>query len=358
MAKIMTILGEIEPDQLGFTSMHEHVLFDWSYLIPIVASDAFRERLKEINDGPITMANLHSQMRFNWTNYNLRIDDEDMMVAEVNDFKESGGSALVDLTPLGSRLDVEGVKRISEKTGVHIITCTGLYYGDYISGSPPRGKDLEMLMIREIEEGIDETGIKAGHIRIGVTDLTEDTVKDLHAVARVVNETGVSAHVSPGFGVGNDGRAIAEILSTQGMDLKRLIIGRAEMYFQEFRLRKLILEPEKWGLRLDYHKELLDRGVTLSIDAFGTENSYDFEGIIWPPDYVRLAAVASLAREGYSDQIVLGVDVDFKSLTRRYGGPGYSHLTSNIIPMLRELEVSDYCIRQMMVHAPVRLLSF
>jgi predicted metal-dependent phosphotriesterase family hydrolase len=28
MPKITTVLGPIEPDALGFTSMHEHVLYD------------------------------------------------------------------------------------------------------------------------------------------------------------------------------------------------------------------------------------------------------------------------------------------------------------------------------------------
>jgi phosphotriesterase-related protein len=218
----MTVLGPIEPEQLGFTSMHEHILSDERHLIRL-APQAIQKKLEHIIDDPIALDNLSLIRRYECSNVNMALDDEEVMAAEVSDFKDSGGSAMVDMSPLGSRLDAAGIQRISEKTGVHIIITTGVYLADDLSGDIPRGDDLKNLMMKEIEEGIDDTGVKAGHIKMAIGDLTETSVEDFRAVARIINETGLSVSVHTGSDVGNDGRSIAKIFSEEGMDLERFI---------------------------------------------------------------------------------------------------------------------------------------
>jgi phosphotriesterase-related protein len=353
----MTVLGPIEPEQLGFTSMHEHILSDERHLIRLAPKE-IQKKLEHIIDDPITLDNLNLIKRFECSNVNMTLDDEEVMAAEVSDFKDSGGSALVDMSPLGIRIDAAGIQRISEKTGVHIITTTGAYLADDLSGDIPRGDDLKNLMMKEIEEGIDDTGVKAGHIKMAIDDLTETNVEDFRAVARIINETGLSVSVHTGSDVGSDGRRIAKIFSEEGMDLERFIHCHSGDFIGENRnFHKLVLEPERWGLRLDYARELLDQGVTLAFDEFG------FQGIIYtgqeiPPDWKRMAAVVALIKEGYSSQIVLGTDVGVKTQVRRYGGYGYAHLTNFVEPTLREVDVSDNDIRLMTVENPRKLLAF
>ena len=211
-------------------------------------------------------------------------------------------------------------------------------------------------MVKEIEEGIDDTGIKAGHIKIGVTDLTERQETLLKAAARTANQTGASVTVHPGFGIGSDGRRIADILTRAGMEPERIIIAHAESFFVEHEIKTLVLNPQSWKLNLDYHKTLLDQGVNITIDCFGHWWEPEMLGALLETDWHRLAGLVALIEAGYSRQIMVGTDTFIKMQTRRFGGTGYCHLTENIMPMLRELGVSDYDIRQMTIENPARLL--
>ena len=51
----------------------------------------------------------------------MDLNDEAAMTREVQEYKDSGGDSMVELSVPGIRLDVEAVRRISEKTGVHVI---------------------------------------------------------------------------------------------------------------------------------------------------------------------------------------------------------------------------------------------
>jgi len=336
--------------------MHEHTLIDLRHFVNLTPASLLKD-LKDIMDQPITLENVDLMRRMEATNSNMVVDDEEVVRAEVADFRQSGGSAMVDVSPLGQRLDVSAVRRISEETGVHIVASTGIFYADQLPADVPRGDDLKRLMTKEIEQGIDHTSVKAGHIKVGLIDLTEKTVEDLRAIARVVSETGVPVSVHPGVGIGNDGRTIAKILSEEGMPLDRLTVCHSELFAGEVDFHRLILEPERWGLRLDYHRELLDQGVTVGFDSFGN-TANGFQSVAWPPDWQRLAAVVALIKEGYAGQMVLGTDIGIKTQLKRYGGHGYCHLTKFVIPSLKEVGVSDHAIRQMTVENPARLLAF
>jgi phosphotriesterase-related protein len=346
MKEVMTVLGPISSAELGFTSMHEHIL------IP--------QELKGMSDDPVSLDNIGLLRRmFMLCKDNCRLDDEDVMAAEVADFKTSGGSAMVEMSALGLRLDLEGIKRISEKTGVHIIATTGLY----IEESWPetyRNMTQEQLrahMVKEIDRGIDDTGIRAGHIKTALMDLTEGSERLLRAAARASIETGLSVTVHPGFGIGNDGRRIIKMWGEEGMDLSRAILAHSEGFFVEHCMKTLILDPASWKLNLDYAKEVLDHGANISIDCFAHARDAELRKATYETDWQRLAGLVALIKAGYSSQIVLGTDVCLKINARRYGGDGYCRLLRFVVPTLRELGASDYDIRQMTVVNPARLLA-
>ena len=359
MASIMTALGPISPEDLGFTSMHEHILGDGSF---------YREKLEAVVpkqyrgmwDDPVSMENRALHIRIPvLTRDNMVLDDVELMSAEVADFREAGGSSIVEVSPTGLRLKLPEIRRISQETGVHVVVSTGFYLGD--SWPAPFQEmpveDLTAHMVREVEEGIDDTGIKAGHIKQAVENLTAVEERGLRAGARAALQTGLPVSVHPGFGIGDDGRRIASILIQEGMEPGRIILSHSDGYFVERSLRTRILNPGTWGLYLDYHQELLDRGVNLSIDCFGHNWFPEGLGEIWENDWQRLGGLVALLQQGYSGQIVLGTDTFAKVLTRRRGGAGYRHLLEWVVPTLRELGVSDYDIRQMTIENPARLLS-
>jgi phosphotriesterase-related protein len=360
MARVMTVLGPINPEELGFTSMHEHVLCDGA-----VSSNRtvgmFPEDWPIKADEDVSIENIGwLQRNFSLTRDGCNMDDVDVMTAEVAEFKESGGDSLVDQTTPGGRSNLPGIKQISEATGVHVITTTGLYAED---GWPDRYKEMtrdeyQSYMQDEVENGIEDTGIKPGALKMAITELTKQQELSLRAAGRVVNETGLMLTIHPGFQIGNDGRRIVKILKDEGVNLERVVIAHADAFFTSSDLKTLILDPESWRLSLDYHRELLDQGANISIDCFGHQWSAEVTGWMMQDDWQRLGGLVALIAKGYSPQIVLGTDTFLKILTRRGGGYGYCRLTKFVIPTLRDVGVSDYDIRQMTVHNPARLLAF
>ena len=109
--KIQTVLGPIEPEALGRTLMHEHVLCD--IRPPGTRSD---------NDlGPeITLENVW-QMNYGRglkrAGRKYMLDLEDIATREVRMMKHDGGDAIVELTCGGLSPDPKGLQRIAAGTG-------------------------------------------------------------------------------------------------------------------------------------------------------------------------------------------------------------------------------------------------
>ena len=103
---IQTVLGPIEPADLGVTLMHEHTLVDaWEW------------------GGRL--------------GYDSTVDDEELLVEELAFYRDAGGSALVDVTPIGLRRDPSGMRRLAQATGLHIIMGCGWYRETSLSGLHP-----------------------------------------------------------------------------------------------------------------------------------------------------------------------------------------------------------------------------
>ena len=131
---IQTVLGAIEPADLGITLMHEHTLVDaWEW------------------GGRL--------------GYDSTVDDEELLVEELAFYRDAGGSALVDVTPIGLRRDPSGMRRLARATGLHIIMGCGWYrervYPAYIHELSTNA--LADMLVKELEEGV-EGGIRPGII--------------------------------------------------------------------------------------------------------------------------------------------------------------------------------------------------
>jgi phosphotriesterase-related protein len=358
MREVMTVLGPVVPEELGFTSMHDHILVDlrvwrreWESLIP--------DDFPVSGDDPVSLENIGLLQRDHFlVADNLVLDDEEVMTAEMADFKAAGGGAMVEMSSIGLRVSLPAIQRISRKSGIHVVATTGFY----VEQSCPEhaGKTIEQftdLMVKEIEEGIEGTDIKAGHIKIGVTTLSERDVRVLKAAARTSMQTGLSVSVHPGHG-GSDGRRIVDILLREGMNPERIIINHTDYFLVEHDIRVLFYHPDQRGIRLDYAKELLDRGVNISMDCFGHSWDRELRDGVGTRDWQRIVALLALIDAGYASQIVWGTDTCFKMLVRRYGGVGYCRLTNYVVPTLKAQDVSDYDIRLMTVDNPARLLAY
>jgi phosphotriesterase-related protein len=362
MSQIMTVLGPITPEELGFTSMHEHILYD---------GRVFRRRFEFAlpEDPPVkpeekvcleTLGQLKHGFIQCWDA--MIMEDEELMAAELGDFKAEGGSAVVDMSTPGLRVDPLKTRRVSEMSGVHIVAPTGLYSRD---SWPDRFHnmaldDMESYMMQEVEEGIEGTDVKAGHVKVAIEgDFLEPEVDAMKAGARVAAQKGLSMTVHRGMLLGKDGgKRIADILESEKIDPAKVVLAHADGVFAERNLQNLIMNPESCVPKLETAREVLDRGYNISIDCFGHYWDAESLGISGTPDWVRMAGLVALIKEGYARQIVIGTDNFIKFLLRRFGGESYCRLTGFVVPVLAQMGIGEDDIHKITVENPARILAY
>jgi phosphotriesterase-related protein len=362
MSEIMTVNGPIAPENLGFTSMHEHILYN---------GRVFRQRFEDVLSGSgiaaencsLSMENLgRIKHGFIMCPDAIVMEDEEIMAAELSDFKAEGGSAVVDMSTPGMRVDPLKTLRVSERSGIHIVTTTGFYSED----SWPEEfrdmtlSDMENHMMDEIENGIGDSGVRPGHVKVAIEgDFPENEVNAVRAGARVAKRTGFSMTVHQGMLLGPDaGEKIAGIIEPEKLDPQRVVIAHSDGNFVEHDMNKLILDPDSRGLDLSHATWLLERGYNISVDCFGHFWDGEIMGMCAMPDWQRLAGMVELMGKGYTGQIVVGTDTFVKILLKHYGGEGYCRLTRFVVPSLRSASVPESDIQQVTMDNPASILAY
>ena len=342
--RIQTVLGPIEPEQLGITLMHEHMLIDTTCY--------FREpeeaTLRTLRDMPFyPEMTSRSDGLYNHHLDGSRMFDETAAIEEVLEFKHVGGSSFVDTTPVGIGRDPGALARISRATGLNIVMGSS-YYVTY--AHPPDMDDrtedqITAEIIADVTVGVGNTGIKSGIIgEVGnFWPLTDNEIKVLRASGRAQAETGAAITIHSG--VGDDAPAgIIDELVVGGAEPTRVIIGHLETAIQD-------LAPLK---------ALAETGCFLEYDIFSWENTGPFmdAAINMPNDGERLRRIAFLVEQGFEDQVVIAHDICRKWHMRRNGGKGYAHIIDNIVPRMRGMGFTQAQIDKILVHNPARALTF
>jgi phosphotriesterase-related protein len=192
-------------------------------------------------------------------------------VAKLKIAKEAGVDTIVDRVIPGLGRDVPLVSTIAAQVPVNIIVATGWYtwrdlplYFVFREKFPHLMKhpepSLEDLFVRDIEDGIRDTGVRAGIIKI-VADqygITEGVRIAIRAAARAHRRTGapITTHTAQGVGV-QSGLLQQEALAEEGVDLSRVIIGHIDW-----------TPPE---VPLDEFERLLQAGSFISFDTLGLD---------------------------------------------------------------------------------------
>ena len=225
MKYVQTVLGQISPDEMGFTLPHEHIFWDLSFYCPKDLADTDDTDPRK---QPIGLENL-AQLKYHLTDYpdNVIQQDEDIAVKEVNWFKEAGGGTICDNGCHGLKCDPVKLKNVSMRTGVNIIRGTGAYLGQTL---PPEIAALDVdklaeLSIKEIREGVGDTGIKCGFIgEIGIdVQVSERSLQSLAAAAIAQKETGASILIhQPGLKHSAD--VLFKTITDNGGDLNRTVM--------------------------------------------------------------------------------------------------------------------------------------
>jgi phosphotriesterase-related protein len=334
---IQTVLGWIEPHELGRTNMHEHILSDarvWT-MPP-------REEMPA--DETVTIENL-GFLRWNVNSLgdNLVLEDVELAVREVSAIKAAGGSGIVEFTLPGAGRRIREMPDIARRTGLHVMVGCGLYI-DETQPEWARSASVDQLaqsMVDDLTTGIEGTDIRAALIgEIGTGDpVSAQEKKVVAAAGRAGVATGAAVNIHLDHR-GKHALEVLELLVAEGMTPGRIIFSHMDSDLDE-----------------DYHLAVAETGAVLEYDTFGQE---DYLGTILknPTDEERMQYVQMLVEKGYGDQLVFGSDTWTKICLRAYGGMGYDHVIKRIIPALeRDYGVSPEVLDRIMVHTPRRLLD-
>ncbi len=336
--KVQTVLGLIDPADLGQTLMHEHIL--WDIRTPSQRADP--------DQGP--EIDLCTCWKINYGQIkaprNYALNCEAVAAAEVAEVRSLGGGTIVELSCGGLAPNPTGLAAVARDSGVRIVMGCGHYVDEY---QDPANRarspdDFAQEMIGQVFDGAWGTGIRAGIIgEIGCqapwTDLEQRVMRGaLMAQA----ETGAAVNVHPGRDH-DQPQQVADFIRAAGGDPTRVVISHIDRtIFDDDRLLRLA-----------------DTGVVLEFDLFGTEAAYYplNTRIDMPNDAGRLRMIRLLADRGHLARIVISHDICSRTRLSAFGGHGYGHIFANVLPMMRRRGFSGAEIDAIMIDNPRRLLT-
>jgi phosphotriesterase-related protein len=341
----MTVTGKVSANSLGVVLPHEHAFIDLRPLVPAPRLISAKVLAQE----QVTLANLGKLHRNPYAVLdNAVLDDEAVMQEELLAFKKAGGTTIVDLTLRDIGRDPELLARLSRALDIRIVAGCGYY----IEASHPAdmdGKTVDEIaseMLHDIQYGMEGTKIRAGVIgEIGTSEIIyPNERKTLIAAAAVQQQTGLGLHVHTDLWAAN-GYEVIQILSEQGAASDKICINHIDV-----------------DLRLDYLKGLLDKGVYIEFDNFGKEFYSDkrhrsvLRGI-FARDIDRVRAIKTLIDAGHLSRILISTDVCLKTCLNHYGGWGYDHILTNIVPMMEDEGITPTQIQSLIRDNPAAFLD-
>jgi len=288
---VHTVQGPIAPDELGFTLPHEHIMVDF---------------------GDAAVAGKHRYATDNVI---------EVMRPYLQDIRAQGVNTLVECTPNFLGRDVKIFRTLSERTGLNIITNTGLYNNQYLPDyAYERSADyLAEDWIAEFEEGIDGTGIKPGFIKTAVNEQpSELDLKIIHTAAITHKATGLT--IATHTCLAGAAEKIIAVLESYQVNPARWIFVHAH------------LEPDAKRL-----VDLAKIGVWIELDGLG------FGG-----DKEHLEKLLVLLEHGFEDQILLSQDAGWYNIGEEKGGRinPYTRFKEEFLPFAKERGVEDSLIEK------------
>jgi phosphotriesterase-related protein len=316
---VQTVTGRVRPEALGRTLVHEHVLIGF----PGWNLDPFAPRF-------------------------VRAEAMSRAVDQLQELRGLGVDTFVDPCPMDLGRDVEFLAELAQKSGMQIVCTTGAYFE--AEGITHTFRHLPMeeiaaIYIKEITEGVGDTGIRAGAVKIatGAHRISDYERKLLQAGARAARETGVPliSHTQEA----SCGHEQIDLVTGEGVAAERLVVGHSDGIDDHA-----------------YHRSLAERGAFVGFDRFGIT--------LILPDEVRVKNVLRLAESGHVRNILLSHDsivcwqgrpVPFAN---RYEDvlallPDWrpTSILTKIVPQLRAGGLSDADVATILVDNPRRLFA-
>jgi phosphotriesterase-related protein len=305
LSTINTSLGPIDTSELGFTLSHEHILLSSAGLQTTYPE--FINRDYGISEG----------------------------IKRLTEAKAEGVDTIIDLSTMDLGRDVRVIEEVSRGSGVNIIVATGTWRDIPRSFEQAEPDDIAPLYIREIEVGIEGSGIRAGVIKVAnEPDVSPGGEIILRAAARTQKSIGTPIYTHT-LAKNRVGDRQVEIFEDEGLDLNRVCVGHSND-----------------STDLDYLKGLLDKGVWLGLDRYPSQD---------PSWQERTEIVYQLIEAGYGKRMMLSHDwsVAARMMTKQRiaeraatNPDNYLFITRNVLPMLLQLGASQAQLDDLMINNP------
>lgn len=310
MPFVETVLGPVEPHELGNVDAHEHLFLR----TPVNPGDEFL--------------------------------DPGKAATELTAVAQSGIQTIVDLTPVGLGRQPRQLAEVSRLAGVHIVGATGYHraahYRDNHWARYADEATLLDVLVTDLSEGIDAcdwefprpqpTGHKAGIIKLGASYQRVSSLEQRWFAAGAAAAQHTGAPIAVHTEVGTATHAILDLLERHGVSPDRVMLAHTDR------------NPDP-----ELHLDLIARGTRLVYDTIGR--------IKYRPDSVVLDLIEHIAAAGKLDRICLGTDIGRKSTFSAYGGgPGMDVLGREFIPRLQR-RIGQDGVTAMLQGAPQAFLA-
>lgn len=250
------------------------------------------------------------------------------MTPQIEAIKRQGITALVECTTggVGRRADIDIA--VSKETNFPIVVPTGNYREPWIPDwvRDASMNELESWMVRELTQGMDDTGVRAAWIKIsagddGITPLEE---RILRAAARAGKATDavIGSHTIKSRVVMDQ----LDIIEAEGYRAERFISIHTQA------------EPD-----FEMHRAVAARGAWIEYDHLGRD-----------PDDEVVALILRALEAGLGGQLLLSHDLGWYDPAQPGGGVPrpYTALVERILPMLRNAGVAEETITRLTVTNP------
>ncbi len=307
---VNTVTGPVSSADLGCTLMHEHVFVEYGTALqdcrPLGSA---REQILST------------------------------CFAVAAQVKACGIATIVDPTTTDLGRNIPLLKAVSEHSGLNIVCCTGIYStATYQAlclrlGGPEAIADL---FVRELTDGIGNSGVKAGIIKLVTgSEIDDDDHELLCACARASVATGapIITHTE-----GILGPEQQRILHDHGVPFEKIIVGHSCI-----------------STSFTYHRQIVEAGSFIGFDRFGMEGGM--------PDEVRVQSLKKLIDAGFLDKLIISHDsVWYWVNGPKIGSGPYknwkpTNFFERVIPMLHYAGVSDDQIETILTDNPRRYFS-
>lgn len=305
-AKFMSVHGPVDISEMGRTLVHEHFLVDF------IGAD--KTNFSRWDRAAVVKKVLP---------YLLKIKRYDV-------------KTVFDCTPAYLGRDVELLKLLSDKSGIHLVTNTG-YYGAVDNKYLPRhaftesAEQLAARWIGEFEKGIEGSGVKPGFIKISVNP---GALSDLHkklVAAAAITHTATGLQICSHTGPAATALEEVTVLNDNNVKPDAFVWVHAQQEKDQSTFKKAAAS-----------------GIWVSLDGIG-----------WGDLPVYTEALSALKNENLLHRVLIAHDAGWYKPDEKDGGEfiGYTDIFTKLIPALTTKGFTDEDIDQLLIKNPAAAFS-